>query len=97
MKPRLDNADVLAKTIEVASGAAMPITFPPGTQFREFHGIPISADPSLNVIAWDVPGGRRFPYVVFTPDCGFISPAKFRTLVNSFIGKAPVQMMMSIG
>ena len=84
MELDLHGADMLLKLIKGKSGVTLPKAFPPGTQFLEFDGIPISADSSLNVLAWDVPGGRRFPHVIFSPDCALISEAKFRALAKRF-------------
>ena len=51
-----------------------------------FDGTPISEDTDCNVLAWDVPGGRRFPYGSSSPNCALISEAKFRELVNQLQG-----------
>jgi hypothetical protein len=39
---------------------SIPKSFPAGTQFGEFEGIPVSQDADRNATAWDVAGGRRF-------------------------------------
>jgi hypothetical protein len=74
----------LLKHIKAKSAVTLPIDLPPGTQFLEFRGLPITADLSLNVLAWDVPGGRRFANVTSSPDCALISEARFRALVQHF-------------
>jgi len=63
---------------------SIPKSFPPGTQFAEFDGIPISEDADRNAIAWDIPGGRRFLIGSSLANCKRISEAKFRALVEQF-------------
>jgi hypothetical protein len=74
----------LLKHINAKSAVTLPKAFPPGTQFLEFRGLPITVDLSLNVLAWDVPGGRRFVNVSSSPNCALISEARFRALVQRF-------------
>ena len=63
---------------------SIPKSFPPGTQFGEFEGIPITQYPDLNVIAWDVPGGRRFLNRRSEANPVLISEAEFRALVKHY-------------
>jgi hypothetical protein len=66
--------------------ASIPDAFPLGTLFGVFDGIPISEDSDRYALAWDVPGGRRFPYGSSSPNCALISEVKFRELVKQFQG-----------
>ena len=82
--PRLQTPDK-----EATMSVSVPKYFPPGTQFAKFEGIPISHDADLNLIAWDVPGGRRFFNRNFLnescwPDSGPISEAEFRALAKRY-------------
>ena len=63
---------------------SIPKAFPPGTQFGEFEGIPISHDAERNVIAWDVPGGRRFKNGGSSAHYARISEQEFRALVKQY-------------
>ena len=63
---------------------SIPKSFPAGTQFGEFEGIPISQDAELNVIAWDVPGGRRFINAGSAANSVLISEVEFRALVKHY-------------
>jgi hypothetical protein len=65
---------------------SIPNTFPLGTLFGIFDGTLISEDTDRNILAWDVPGGRRFPYGSSSPNCALISEAKFRELVKQLQG-----------
>jgi hypothetical protein len=85
MELDLNNANMLVELITPAS-VSVPNTFPLGTLFGVFDGIPISEDLDRNALAWDVPGGRRFPYGSSSPNCALISEAKFRELVNQLQG-----------
>ena len=61
-----------------------PKSFPPGTQFGEFEGIPVSQDADSNATAWDVAGGRRFLTGSSSPILALISEAEFRALVKRY-------------
>jgi hypothetical protein len=63
---------------------SVPKSFPPGTQFGRFEGIPVSEDADRNVIAWDVPGGRRFLNGRSWNNPRPISEAEFRALVKLY-------------
>jgi len=63
---------------------SIPKSFPNGTQFGEFDGIPISQDAERNVIAWDVPGGRRFKNGGSSASYELISEQEFRALVRQY-------------
>jgi hypothetical protein len=63
---------------------SIPKSFPTGTQFGEFEGIPISQDADRNVIAWDVPGGRRFLNGGSSANSALISEQEFRALVKHY-------------
>ena len=63
---------------------SIPTSFPPDTQFEEFEGIPISRNPDGNVLAWDVPGGRRFLNRGSLANSKLISEAEFRALVKQY-------------
>ena len=63
---------------------SIPKSFPPGTQFGEFEGIPISQDADRNMTAWDVPGGRRFLNGGSSADSVPISEQEFRVLVKHY-------------
>jgi len=63
---------------------SIPKSFPPGTQFGEFEGIPISQDADRNVVAWDVPGGGRFLHGDSSARSVLISEAEFRALVKYY-------------
>lgn len=63
---------------------SVPKFFSPGTQFGRFEGIPISEDADRNVIAWDVPGGRRFLNGWARANPSPISEAEFRALVKLY-------------
>jgi len=66
----------------------MPVSihksFPAGTQFGEFEGIPVSQDADRNATAWDVAGGRRFLSGSSSPILVLISEAEFRALVKRY-------------
>ena len=62
---------------------SIPKSFPAGTQFGEFQGIPVSQDADRNATAWDVAGGRRF-LGTSSPILVLISEAEFRALVKRY-------------
>ncbi len=63
---------------------SIPKSFPPGTQFGKFEGIPISQDADRNAIAWDVPGGRRFVTGGSSANSVLISEEEFRALLKHY-------------
>jgi hypothetical protein len=63
---------------------SVPNTFPPGTRFGEFDGIPITQDQDQNLIAWDVPGGRRFLNGGSATNPAPISETAFRAIVKRY-------------
>ena len=58
----------------------LPDSFEPGTIFATYDGIvPLSRDcESFTIVAWDVPGGRRFRAELSDIECELVSEPEFR-------------------
>ena len=65
------------------STEALPKTFPPGTEFADVEGTPVTLDrPSWVATAWDVEGGRRFSSTSYFRNGTPMSQAEFRAFLS---------------
>ena len=79
--------DIATKTQNTGHHADqfLPDRFEPGTIFAIYDGIvPLSRDcESFTIIAWDVPGGRRFRAELSDIECELVSEAEFRAFASA--------------